>query len=129
MFKLYGGHELPWRASLGAFFVFQSGQPWEAWDRFVYSPLIGSSTSDTIRFAEHAGSRRTPSHHQLDLNYTQNFPLGGNGLNLQLRGDIFNIYNRRTGYNPQPSVNTSTFGQYLNAFNPRRFQLALNVQF
>ena len=72
--------------------------------------------------------RRTPSHHQLDLNYTQNFPLRY-GTNLQLRADIFNVYNRRTGYNPQPSVNSSTFGQYLNAFDPRRFQLALNVQF
>jgi hypothetical protein len=128
MLKLYGGHELPWRASLGAFFVLQSGQPWEAWDYHVYQPLTGTSTSDTIRFAEHAGSRRTPAHHQLDFNYTQNFPLA-NGLNFQLRGDIFNVYNRRTGYNPQPSVNTATFGQYLNAFDPRRFQLAVNVQF
>ena len=128
MFKVYGGHDLPWHGSVGAFFVFQSGQPWEAWDRHVYDPLIGTSTSDTIRFAEHAGSRRTPSHHQLDLNYTQSFPLTA-GFTMQLRGDIFNVYNRRTGYNPQPSVNTSTFGQYLNSFDPRRFQLAVNFMF
>ena len=132
---------LAWYA-IGAYFVFQSGQPWEAWDYHAYQPLTGTSTSDTIRIgcvspadpsrclatAEHAGDRRTPSHHQLDLNYTQNFPLRY-GTNLQLRADIFNVYNRRTGYNPQPSVNSSTFGQYLNAFDPRRFQLALNVQF
>src|SRR6185436_8103116 len=128
MFKLYGGHELPWRASIGAFFVFQSGQPWEAWDYHVYQPLSGTSTSDTIRFAEPAGSRHTGSHHQLDFNYTQNFPLSY-GMNLQVRGDIFNVYNKRTGYNPQPSLNSSTFGQPLNAFDPRRFQLALNLQF
>jgi hypothetical protein len=88
---------------------------------------VGTSTSDTIRFAERAGSRRTSYHHQLDLKYTQNIPVAG--LNLQLTGDIFNVYNKRTGYNPQPSLNSSLFGVAQNAFDPRRFQLAAKVQF
>ncbi len=75
MIKLYSFYTLPWNGSVGAFGVFQSGQPWEVWDVNVYRHLTGSS-SDTIRFAEPAGSRRTSSHYQLDLNYTQNFQVG-----------------------------------------------------
>jgi len=127
IFKLYGGHQLSWNATVGAFFVFQSGQPWEAIDYHFYQPLVGTSTSDTIRNAEPAGSRRTASHHQLDFNYTQNVPLAG--VNLQFVADMFNVYNRQTGYNPQPSLNSSLFGQSQNSFDPRRFQLAVRVQF
>ncbi|MCA1651613.1 MAG: hypothetical protein LC753_15510 [Acidobacteria bacterium] len=75
-----------WNATVGAFAVAQSGQPWEAWS---YEPYIAltTSTSDTSRFSEPAGSRRSPSHWQLDLNYTQNFRISR--LNLQLAGDLF----------------------------------------
>ena len=30
--KLYGYYQLPWHATVGGFAVYQSGQPWEAWD-------------------------------------------------------------------------------------------------
>ena len=47
MLKLYGYYMLNWNATTGAFFVAQSGQPWEAWS---YEPYIAltTSTSDTI---------------------------------------------------------------------------------
>jgi len=128
MLKVYGAHTLAWRAVVGAFWVYQSGHPWEAWDYHFYQPLVGTSTSDTIRFAEPAASRRTPAHHQLDLKYTQNIPVGA-GLNLQLVADMFNVYNKRTGYNYQPSLNSSLFNTPQNAWDPRRFQLAARLQF
>ena len=128
MLKVYGAHSLAWRAVVGAFWVYQSGQPWEAWDYHFWQPLVGTSTSDTIRFAERAGSRRTPAHHQLDLKYTQNIPVGA-GLNLQLVADMFNVYNKRTGYNYQPSLNSSLFNTPQNAWDPRRFQVAARLQF
>ena len=37
MLKLYGYYNLKWNATAGAFFVAQSGQPWEAWS---YEPYI-----------------------------------------------------------------------------------------
>jgi hypothetical protein len=123
-FKLYGFYELKWNAGVGAYFIYQSGQPWEAWDVEVYRRLAGSSTSDTIRYAEPAGSRRTSSHAQLDLNYTQNFYLGAaDRYNIQLRADIFNVFDSQTGYNVQPSVNSNNFGEPRSWFNPRRVQL------
>ena len=83
-----------------------------------------SSSSDTSRYAEPAGSRRTKSHAQLDLNYTQNFYLGSGGrYNIQLRADLFNVFDSQTGYDIQPKVNSAGFGDPRRWFNPRRLQL------
>ena len=144
--KLYGTYLLPWRSSAGAFFVFQSGQPYQLESYLAY-PTLDASDGDTNKYAEPAGKRKSPSHHQLDLNYTQGIPLG-RGLNLQLLADIFNVYNKQTGYNfetrvsalgkcntsncidtglaGQPSVN-APFAKTFYA--PRRYQLAARLQF
>jgi len=128
MLKAYGYYSLPWEATFGGYFIAQSGHPWEAWDYKVYVPLVGTNTSDTIRYAEPAGSRVTKAHYQVDLNYTQNFRLPGRA-NFQITADLFNVTNNQTGYNPQPSVNTSTFGVARNLFPPRRLTIAAKFQF
>jgi hypothetical protein len=125
--KLYGYYDFNWTGRMGAFFVMQSGEPWEAWDSNVYRDFT-SSTSDTIRFAETAGKRTSGSHYQLDLNYTHNFEVFGNS-NIQLRADIFNVTDNQTGYNIRRSVNASGFGDPNNFYKPRRFQLAVKYQF
>jgi hypothetical protein len=128
MVKMMGYYTLPWDATIGGFFVAQSGHPWEAWNYRVYSAVVGTSTSDTIRYAEPAGSRVTKAHAQLDLNYTQNFRLPNN-LNFQIEAVLFNVFNTQTGYNPQPSLNTSTFGVSRSFFPPRRLELAGRIRF
>ncbi len=128
MLKLYGYYNLRWNATAGAFAVAQSGQPWEAWSFVPYIPLVGTSTSDASRFAEPAGTRQTSAHWQLDLNYTQNIRLAPR-LNIQLAADLFNVFDRQTGYNPQPSVQSSVFGQPRNYFDPRRLQIAARLRF
>ncbi len=125
--KFYGFYNFDWNGSAGAYVIFQSGQPWEAWDVEVYRNLTGSS-SDTSRFAEPAGSRTTSSHTQVDLNYTQDFKLGDR-FNIQLRADLYNALDKQTGYNIQNKVNSANFGDARNFFNPRRFQLAVKFQF
>jgi TonB dependent receptor len=127
LLKVYGSYALPWKATTGAYAVYQSGQPWEAWDYTKYSQYPDNSSSETIKFAEPAGSRKTAAHYQLDLDYTQNIPL--HGLNLQLVGDVFNLFNKQTGYYYQPAVHSALFGQPLRYWAPRRFQLAARVQF
>jgi hypothetical protein len=82
----------------------------------------------TSRYAEPAGSRTTDAHHQLDLSYTQNFPIG-NRLNILLRGEIFNIYDNQTGYNVEPRVNEAGVGEPRDWFEPRRFRLTVAFQF
>jgi hypothetical protein len=127
MLKVYGYYSLPWRATAGALVVAQSGQPWEAWS---YEPYIAltTNTSDLNRYAEAAGSRRAPAHRQLDLNYTQNIRLAPR-LNLQLALDLYNVFNRQTGYNYQPSMHSPVFGQPRSYFDPRLLQLAVRFRF
>jgi hypothetical protein len=150
--KAYGTYTLPWRASAGAFALYQSGQPYQLESYLPYTGLT-TSTSDTNRYAEPAGRRKSPAHHQVDLNYTQNFPLPRN-LNFQVIVDVFNIYDKQTGYNYETRVGTlgtctktaenpcafetGLDGQlaYLKTapfaksfYDPRRFQLRARLQF
>ena len=91
--------DLPWQASLGAFLFYQSGQPWEAWDAAAYG--LPTYFSSTIRYAERAGSHRSASHWQLDLSHTQRFPMIAD-VEARLRVDLFNVFDRQTGYNMNP---------------------------
>ena len=128
VFKLYGYYSLNWNATAGAFLTAQSGQPWESWNYELYSSLT-TSTTDTARNAEPAGSRVTDGHWQIDLNYTQNIKLGER-LNLQIAADMFNVNNSQTGYNFEPSVHAGrTFNTPRDYYDPRRFQLAARFRF
>lgn len=146
--KLFGSYALPWNATAGAYGIYQSGQPYELLSYLPYKNLT-TSTSDTDRNLEPAGSRRTPAHHQIDLNYTQNIAVF-RGYNIQLAADVFNVYNKQTGYNFENRVGTLGFVKDLtnppagaiqtayglvnpvyarSFYAPRRFQLAVRLQF
>ncbi len=125
LLKFYGYYDLPWNAQTGFFALYQSGQPWETWDGSIYG-----YSSDTIRYAEKAGTRRSGTHIQLDLNYVQNFYLGSSDrYTIQLRADLFNVFNNQTGYNVQPSINSAGYGKPRNYYNPRRLQLMAKFLF
>ncbi len=116
LFKVYGTYFLPWNASAGAFFVYESGQPYQLESVLPYRPLTGS-TSDVNRYAEPAGSRRSPAQTDLDFDYTQNFRLP-RGLNLQLAFDVFNVMNRQTGYYYETRVGVLGIKQIAGTANP-----------
>jgi hypothetical protein len=130
--KVFGYYQLPWHASVGAFGIYQSGQPWQTNDVEVYRALLtatgSTSTNDTNRYAEPAGSHNTDAHHQLDLNYTQDFPIGDR-FNIQARLDVFNVYDNQTGYNVQDNFHTANFGKPQTLYDPRRIQIALRFEF
>ena len=124
--KAFGNVDLPWQGgSLGAFLFYQSGQPWEAWDATAYG--LPTYFSSTIRYAEEAGSRRSPSHWQLDLRYTHRLPLPL-GTDVEVRVDLFNVFDRQTGYNINPVVRDATFGQPRSYFDPGRVQLTIGFR-
>lgn len=127
LLKIYGYRLLPWKASFGFFGVLQSGQPWEEWSVEPYRQFT-SSTSDVNRYAEPAGSRRSDTHYQIDLNYTQNIRLGEKAR-LQLVADLYNIFDKQTGYNVNPFRSSSEFGNPRTYYAPRRLQLAARVVF
>jgi hypothetical protein len=88
-----------------------------------------TNTSDTSRFAEPAGSKRTNPHAQLDLKYIQNVRVGPH-LRFQIDADLFNVFNGQTGYNVNPAAHAGpAFGVARNFFDPRRFQIAARVRF
>lgn len=101
--KLIGTQALPWHATAGLVGVYQSGQPYQIESVLPYRSLT-TSTSDSNRYAEPAGRRKSPGHHQVDLNYTQNLPIPWGGLNLQLVLDVFNVYDKQTPYNFETRV-------------------------
>jgi hypothetical protein len=151
--KTYGTYTFPWQGTAGAFFSYQSGQPYQL-ESFIPYSTITTSTSDTARYAEPAGTRRTPSYNQTDLKYTQSFGLP-RGLNLQLVLDWYNVMNHQTGYNYESRIgtigvcnpsttancyNTHVLGPqgtvYINHaptpnsfYAPRRFQLTARLLF
>ncbi len=125
LFKAYGYYQFSWNGSVGAYALYQSGQPWETWDGSLYG-----YSSDTIRFAEPAGTHRSDAHYQLDLNYTQNFFFGANDrYGVQLRADLYNVFDNQTGYNIQPSINSAGYGEARSYYLPRRLQLMAKFLF
>lgn len=121
--KVLGVYTTDWDADIGAFFVYQSGEAWTAWDGSIYG-----YSSSTSRYAEPAGSRRGASHWQLDMSYSQNFDVM-EGFDLKFRADLFNVFNKQTGYNYNPFVTDSTFGEPRSYFQPRRLQLSVSMSF
>ncbi len=105
--KVSTTYDLPWRANVGAFGLYQSGQPYQIESVLPFRPLTGS-TSDTNRYAEPAGARKTPSHHQLDLKYTQSIPLP-RGITFQIIGDMFNVFDKQTGFDYETRIGALNF--------------------
>ena len=123
MFKLWGYYHLPWTARAGAFLMYQSGEPWETWDGSYYG-----YSSSTIRYSETAGTHNGPSHWQLDLNYTHDFAIG-DSHGIQLRADLYNVFDEQTGYNFDPYVSNSGYGAARSYYRPRLLQLQVKYQF
>ena len=107
--KLTTTYALPWRATVGAFGLYQSGQPYQLESALPYRSLT-TSTSDTNRYAEPAGRRKSPSHHQLDLKYTQDV-FAFRGAALQIIADVFNVMDKQTGYNYETRIGSLSIRQ------------------
>jgi hypothetical protein len=104
--KMHSTYALPWQATSGLVFLYQTGQPYQLESVLPYRQFTTSST-DTNRYAEPAGARTSPSHYEFSFNYTQNIRLPA-GLNLQLAADVFNLLNKQTGYNFETRIGTGT---------------------
>ena len=125
--KIMGSYQLSWHASLGAFAFAQSGEPWETHSYLPYAALTTSS-SNTARYSEPAGSHRSPSAKQLDLNYTQDIPFTKRYKGA-ITAYVYNVFNQQTGYNIQPNFNAAAYGQPDTFYFPRRLELLLKFHF
>ena len=125
--KIMGAYQLSWHASLGAFLIAQSGEPWETHSYLPYAALT-TSVSNTARYSEPAGSHRSPSVTQLDLNYTQDIPFLRRYKGA-VTAYVYNVSNQQTGYNIQPNFNAAGYGQPDTFYFPRRLELTLKLNF
>ncbi|MAD76643.1 MAG: TonB-dependent receptor [Rheinheimera sp.] len=128
LLKVFGYYTLDWDANVGAYFLYQSGQAWETWSAEYYGHAPTSSYYAANAYAEKAGSRRTSSHWQVDLNYTQNFAVTDK-LNMKFQIDIFNLFDRQTGYNVNPYDYQANYGEARSFYLPRRIQLSVGIDF
>ena len=71
---------------------------------------------------------RGPGQVNLDLSISKHFPIREN-VDLELRGDAFNIANHAEFRNPDTTITDATFGQVSNTYAPRILQIALHLRF
>ena len=140
--KLFGSYDLPWEGRIGAYFIYQSGQPWQYNNYQIYTKDFNaearypgadgtSDQEDYNAYGESAGSRVTAPHYQLDLTYTQTF-WKTRQYRLEGQFDIFNVFNRQTGYNIRANMNdysASILGTPGSYMAPRRAQLGIRFLF
>ena len=46
-----------------------------------------------------------------------------------MKADVFNLFDKQTGYNIRADERSAGFGTPYNFFRPRRFQLAVRFEF
>ena len=112
-----------WNATAGAYFVAQSGQPWEMWSYEPYIALTTNTSDSTGTPSRQARADRhaLPARPELHAGH----PAARRGYSLQLAVDLFNVANRQTGYNYRAAVHIGTaFETPRNFYDPRRFQVA-----
>jgi hypothetical protein len=64
----------------------------------------------------------------VDLRYTQDFRLPKR-YTIQFIADLYNVFNKQTGYNVDPSFHSATFQQYRTYWAPRVLQLTARFSF
>jgi hypothetical protein len=126
--KVFATYELPTNTTVGAYFRYQSGRPWEGRE---FDPLYGTD----YQYGEPAGSRRTPSWTNLDLQITQRIPLAPVEFIVGARiGNVFNsqpalsvdhdLYSDSGNTVPNPN-----FGRATSIAPARRVTLVGSVSF
>ncbi len=69
-----------------------------------------------------------PSQFTFDLSLTRTFQIREN-QRFEFRGEAFNVTNSLRRQDPTSTVNSNTFGQVRNAYDPRIMQFALKYVF
>ena len=95
---------------------------------FTRVPIV-QLTGATIRPGTYMGSMaRGPGAFDMHTTFAKNFPLHG-ATRLQVRADIFNVWNRKNFNNPNQSLTSADFGRITGAARPRVVQLGARLTF
>ncbi len=71
-----------------------------------------------------------PHYSDVDFSIAKIFPLHFEGMNLEIRGDMFNVFNHTNFANPDGTLGDSTFGQVINPEGGQRvIQIGAHFRF
>jgi len=121
-FKLSGLYQLPYNWTIGGFFQRRDGYP--------NPPIIrtGASFGTNDYLVEPFGDTRYADVNILNLRIEKNTSFG-EGLNLGLAIDIFNLFNADTILQTERQLNSSRFGQIAEIISPRVVRLGARFSF
>jgi len=140
-FVASGVFRLPASFSLGATYIYGTGQPW---NRLLGYDFNGDGTNSD-RFEDVARNDQDgPRYSQFNIRLTWTLPIGDGGL--EFIAEAFNLFNTKnydvnsidnneyfagpTLLNPDlPFVENSNFGQYRDTLDPLEIQLGIRWQF
>jgi hypothetical protein len=128
--KIFASYELPTNTTVGAYFRYQSGRPWEA---HGYDPA--NEAAAVLMYLEKAGSRRLESWTNVDLQITQRIPLAPVEIVAGLRvGNLFNSQpvldvDKAKFSDTANTVPNPNFGRPTLYASPRRLTLVAGMTF
>ncbi len=96
-------------------------------DRWFNTDAFAAAPDDRRGNAK-VGMIEGPHLHEWDVSFRKNFRLRGTSR-INLRADVFNLFNRVNFNNPENTVTSSAYGQISSAKIPRQMQLSLRFEF
>jgi len=128
--KIFASYDFPTNTSVGAYFRYQSGRPWEphAYDPANEAPAV-------LMYLEKAGSRRLESWTNVDLQITQRIPLAPVEIVAGVRvGNVFNEQpvldvDKAKFSDTANTVPNPNFGKPILYAPSRRFTIVAGVTF
>ena len=93
-----------------------------------FNTAVFAPAPDTRRGNAPIGLIEGPHWHQWDVSMRKNFPIHGRAT-VQVRADVFNVFDRVNFNNPNVTVTASEFGRISSAKIPRQTQLSLRLSF
>jgi hypothetical protein len=100
----------------------KSGNYWFSSESFSGAVTSGYGTSGRNSF-------RGPGRTNVDVSLSKNIPLSNESVRLQFRAEAFNVFNSVQWKDPETNVNSSSFGQITDTYDPRILQFVLRLQF
>jgi len=118
--KIFSTWQLLHNTIVGAYFRAQSGHAWQALERCYWGPYLA--------YHEPAGSRRTPTWYNLDLQLQHILSLYGKyRMTLELRA--MNLFNNQTVLEYDARYDMPTFLKPISYAEPGRFIFTVHVNF
>jgi outer membrane receptor protein involved in Fe transport len=97
-------------------------------DAFQAVP-VSPITNATLRPGTYkVGDARGPASWRLDTSFSKNFHVN-TGTRLQIRADVFNLFNTKQWNNPNTNLNSSDFGRITGAGGARSMQVGARFTF